>query len=693
MDNLAFTYIGNQLQTVTDSWDTQEGFEDGNTVGADYTYDANGNRIIDKNKGITAYKYNYMNQREKVTFSDGNYLLYIYDAMGNKLSQGVYNSSNVLQKKTDYVGEFFYENDTLKYISHEEGRYNVLAGAYEYELRDHLGNNRVTFTTKEEHDQATATMETANLTAEQGKFLRYENARRISSHLFDKTNGNAPNTTPGYSVRLSGSANERFGLARSFAVVPGDTVKAEVYVKYIDSNSSNWTTALNTLLTQIAGGTAPAGTVVDGGSYGSSTTSFPYAGLLNTSGSSGTGPKAYLNWLVFDNNFVLVNGGFVRMSDVAREYGQDCAHEYLSAEIPIITSGFVYVYLSNENESIVDVFYDQFSVELRKSPVINATDLYPYGAPAISYSREFSLKQDRLLNGKETQDELGYNVVDLGQRDIDPFVPVFPTIDRFAEKYGSMSPYQYAAGNPVAFVDINGDSLWISFGNNQRALYNNGQLQNADGSRYEGEGVKVTKKGKIRITDSYLSAAVGALNAIGSTDAGAGVINTLQSSENNFTVKQGADRFMPGDKGLYAKYMNEAQGIRVLDEGKLVVPGLPFNKVGSGGIIYWDPADRPMMTTPYGDVPSDPTISMAHEMFHAYDANFGFLDYRKVSVNGGTEERHEIRAVHFQNQVAGALRKSLRSQYTSGGATLLNKGQPVNVSPPSITWLQHIRFR
>lgn len=64
-----------------------------------------------------------------------------------------------------------------------------------------------------------------------------------------------------------------------------------------------------------------------------------------------------------------------------------------------------------------------------------------------------------MLNGKETQDELGFNVVDLGQRDIDPFVPVFPMIDRFAEKYYSMSPYQYTAGNPVGFVDVNGDSL------------------------------------------------------------------------------------------------------------------------------------------------------------------------------------------------------------------------------------------
>ncbi|MCW5912954.1 MAG: hypothetical protein KIT62_17925, partial [Cyclobacteriaceae bacterium] len=37
----------------------------------------------------------------------------------------------------------------------------------------------------------------------------------------------------------------------------------------------------------------------------------------------------------------------------------------------------------------------------------------------------------------------------------------FPTIDRFSEKYSSMSPYQYTAGNPVKYVDINGDSVWV----------------------------------------------------------------------------------------------------------------------------------------------------------------------------------------------------------------------------------------
>ena len=37
----------------------------------------------------------------------------------------------------------------------------------------------------------------------------------------------------------------------------------------------------------------------------------------------------------------------------------------------------------------------------------------------------------------------------------------FTTNDRFAEKYYSMSLYQYGANSPVVNIDVNGDSIRI----------------------------------------------------------------------------------------------------------------------------------------------------------------------------------------------------------------------------------------
>jgi len=65
-------------------------------------------------------------------------------------------------------------------------------------------------------------------------------------------------------------------------------------------------------------------------------------------------------------------------------------------------------------------------------------------------------------NAKEWQDELGQNVYAYGWRDYDPAVGRFQRIDRFSEKYHSLSPYGYAANNPIYFVDVQGDSLKVA---------------------------------------------------------------------------------------------------------------------------------------------------------------------------------------------------------------------------------------
>ncbi|MEL7146298.1 MAG: DUF6443 domain-containing protein, partial [Bacteroidota bacterium] len=151
-DNLQYTYNeGNQLSKVTDASGNPELFDNGNSGHQDdYTYDANGNMIADANKGIINIIYNFMNLPKKVVFDDGTWIDYTYDAAGIKLEK-ISSTGEVKQ----YVGSFQYEKENgqpdvaLAFIMHSEGRIHLieddaLLTDYNFDLKDHLGNSRVT---------------------------------------------------------------------------------------------------------------------------------------------------------------------------------------------------------------------------------------------------------------------------------------------------------------------------------------------------------------------------------------------------------------------------------------------------------------------------------------------------------------------------------------------------------------------
>ena len=72
-------------------------------------------------------------------------------------------------------------------------------------------------------------------------------------------------------------------------------------------------------------------------------------------------------------------------------------------------------------------------------------------------------------NGKELERMHGLEWYDYGARMYNGYR--FTTPDRYAEKYPSLSPYQYGANNPVNVIDINGDSLKIMSSEAIEAIY------------------------------------------------------------------------------------------------------------------------------------------------------------------------------------------------------------------------------
>ena len=170
IDNLAYTYTANtnRLQSIADSAPTggaqnpqrNAGFNPGAGTGA-YAYDANGNLATDPYKGMAVAYQSFLNLPKTFTFAGNKLISVLYDASGRKLRKTV-TDNGALQYTQDYAGGIEYRSTPTKALAlesfyHAEGRVfntNVAAATtteilrYEYALKDHLGNARLTFTDK-----------------------------------------------------------------------------------------------------------------------------------------------------------------------------------------------------------------------------------------------------------------------------------------------------------------------------------------------------------------------------------------------------------------------------------------------------------------------------------------------------------------------------------------------------------------
>ena len=150
VDNLTYTYNGNQLTKISDSVEDPSyvgafNFKDGANTGSEYTYDANGNMTADKNKGISSITYNTINLPQKITFSDGKTTEYVYSYDGTKLQTVHKTLQPQTSATTTYSGNLIYENGALKRLLVDGGyvTFNGTTPEYHFYIQDHLGNNRI----------------------------------------------------------------------------------------------------------------------------------------------------------------------------------------------------------------------------------------------------------------------------------------------------------------------------------------------------------------------------------------------------------------------------------------------------------------------------------------------------------------------------------------------------------------------
>ena len=115
------------------------------------------------------------------------------------------------------------------------------------------------------------------------------------------------------------------------------------------------------------------------------------------------------------------------------------------------------MYVSNENATLVDVYFDDIVMTHTKGNVVQYNEYYPFGLQtANSWTRENTTGNNFLGNGG-TELNTTSNLYDLQYRNYDPILGRMNQVDPMATKYASLTPYNFSFNDPVMFNDPLGD--------------------------------------------------------------------------------------------------------------------------------------------------------------------------------------------------------------------------------------------
>lgn len=91
------------------------------------------------------------------------------------------------------------------------------------------------------------------------------------------------------------------------------------------------------------------------------------------------------------------------------------------------------------------------------SEILEERNYYPYGLEHQGYNTNIISENNyQTFNGKELEKELGLEWIDYGARRYMKDLGRWTSIDPYAEKYETLSPYVYVANNPINAVDPDG---------------------------------------------------------------------------------------------------------------------------------------------------------------------------------------------------------------------------------------------
>jgi RHS repeat-associated protein len=128
----------------------------------------------------------------------------------------------------------------------------------------------------------------------------------------------------------------------------------------------------------------------------------------------------------------------------------------MSKEVTVKEAGFAYIYISNENPTLVEFYVDDVVVTHTPTNVIQYNEYYPFGLQtSTSWTRENTKDNNYLYNaGNELNKDNGW--YEMFYRGYDPATGRMLQIDPYATMYASATTYNYALNNPVMMNDPSG---------------------------------------------------------------------------------------------------------------------------------------------------------------------------------------------------------------------------------------------
>lgn len=218
-------------------------------------------------------------------------------------------------------------------------------------------------------------------------------------------------------------------------------------------------------------------------------------------------------------------------------------------------------------------------------------DYYPFGLTFNSYTRENSVPQNYLYNGKELQTDLSLNVEDYGPRMYDPAIGRWWQIDPLSEKMRRWSPYNYAFDNPIRFIDPDGmaptdwfqsesgKAIWRD--SKEASITENGVEYKNIGTTYTIEGesasIKYEQDVPVEVTEKALNTESFSSQMKSATDKKDGDAGNCYTQANAMAKESGAKPITGEINGINAK-ANPLAGKDYIDsqitQGKATVVGV-----------------------------------------------------------------------------------------------------------------------